>query len=52
MPLTVLAPDDARLRPLYAARFALIRPDQHVAWRGDTLPDDPGALLGRVTGHG
>lgn len=50
LPLTVVAPDDARLRERYEARFALIRPDQHVAWRGDALPADADALLARVTG--
>ena len=49
MPFTVVAPGDERLPSLYAARYALIRPDQHVAWRGDALPD-PAALLDRVTG--
>ena len=28
------------LRELYQARYALIRPDQHVAWRGESLPHD------------
>ena len=51
MPLQVLAPGDGRLPALYDARFALIRPDQHVAWRGATLPDDPVPLLDRLTGH-
>ena len=51
MPLTVVAPGDERLPEAYAARFALIRPDQHVAWRGDALPADPAALLDQVTGH-
>jgi hypothetical protein len=50
IPLTVLAPSDERLHGLYAASFALIRPDQHVAWRGDALPAHPGDLLERVTG--
>ena len=30
---------------LYERRFVLVRPDGHVAWRGDTPPDDPGAIL-------
>jgi hypothetical protein len=51
VPLDVAAPGDVRLRPLYRARFALIRPDQHVAWRGDEPPADAPALLLRVTGH-
>jgi len=50
IPLKVLAPGDRRLRGRYGARFALIRPDQHVAWRGDALPGDAAALLARVTG--
>jgi len=37
-------------RALYEAELALIRPDQHVAWRGNRLPDDCDALLARVTG--
>ncbi|WP_288379978.1 FAD-dependent oxidoreductase [uncultured Massilia sp.] len=50
VPLTVLAPPLPELRALYGARLALIRPDQHVAWRGGTLPDNPGALLDTVRG--
>jgi 2-polyprenyl-6-methoxyphenol hydroxylase-like FAD-dependent oxidoreductase len=41
----------AEARALYEADLALIRPDQHVAWRGNRLPDDCDALLARVTGH-
>ncbi len=52
VPLKVIAPNDARLRARYEARLAMIRPDQHVAWRGDALPADVGALLARVTGGG
>ena len=36
---------------LYGAPQALIRPDQHLAWRG-SLTDDPGAVLSRAVGHG
>jgi len=35
------------LRELYQARFALIRPDQHVAWRGESLAPD---VFDTVTG--
>ena len=28
----------------------LVRPDGHVAWRGDALPDAPEALIDRVRG--
>ena len=44
-------PGDEQLASLYQARFALIRPDQHVAWRGTQLPEDPRSLLDRITGY-
>ena len=40
----------ADLMPLYEKRFVLVRPDGHVCWRGDALPDDPQAVAARVTG--
>lgn len=36
---------------LYERAWVLVRPDGHVAWRGDTLPIDALALLRTVTGH-
>jgi hypothetical protein len=50
IPLKVLVPSDDRLRARYGARFALIRPDQHVGWRGDAVPDDCDGLLAHLTG--
>jgi hypothetical protein len=47
MPLTIAAPNDKHLPALYGARYALIRPDQHIAWRGDAFADD---VLDRVRG--
>ncbi len=52
VPLKVLAPRDARLLERYGARFALIRPDQHVAWRGNDFPADCDSLVACVTGSG
>jgi 2-polyprenyl-6-methoxyphenol hydroxylase-like FAD-dependent oxidoreductase len=51
VPLKMLAPSDRGLADLYQARFALIRPDQHVAWRGNRIPDDPRAVLDVVRGR-
>ena len=48
IPLTLLTPRDPRLHPLYQAALVLIRPDQHVAWRGDTWPG--AATLARAAG--
>lgn len=39
------------LRALYAADYALVRPDQIVAWRGD-VPGDARALVARLRGAG
>lgn len=38
------------LASAYTTALTLVRPDQHVAWRGDTLPDDAAALVDRVRG--
>jgi 2-polyprenyl-6-methoxyphenol hydroxylase-like FAD-dependent oxidoreductase len=50
IPLTVLDVADAAARDLYGCDLALIRPDQHIAWRGNAAPADAGALLSKVTG--
>jgi 2-polyprenyl-6-methoxyphenol hydroxylase-like FAD-dependent oxidoreductase len=39
-PLTIVALPDPMLGARYEAKLALIRPDQHVAWRGDAWPDE------------
>ena len=51
IPLVVLDLDLAEARTLYGRDLALIRPDQHIVWRGDALPEDLDALLSTVTGH-
>lgn len=48
IPLTILELPEAGLSRLYKAGLALIRPDQHVAWRGSAIPDD---LLARAAGR-
>jgi len=51
VPLSVLDVASDEARDLYARDLALIRPDHHVAWRGNALPADPDALLAQVAGH-
>ncbi|MES2261097.1 MAG: FAD-dependent monooxygenase [Pseudomonadota bacterium] len=51
IPLVALLPRADGLADLYQARLALIRPDQHVAWRGNAWPRDGAELLRRVAGH-
>lgn len=50
VPLKILDVNLSAARGLYERDLALIRPDQHVAWRGDHLPEDCDALLAMVTG--
>ena len=50
MPLKVVSPAESKFAALYQAGFALVRPDQHVAWRGDRLPQDCLDLIDRVRG--
>ncbi|CAN0569362.1 unnamed protein product, partial [Laminaria digitata] len=51
VPLDVIDVAEPAARALYQCAFALIRPDHHVAWRGDALPDDAGALMRQVSGN-
>ncbi len=51
IPLTVVSPKEAAIRDLYRARYTLIRPDQHVAWRGDAWPERKDLLFARVSGN-
>jgi 2-polyprenyl-6-methoxyphenol hydroxylase-like FAD-dependent oxidoreductase len=51
VPLTIVRLREEGLKDIYERNFLLVRPDQHVAWRGDALPDDVAMLLRQVTGH-
>jgi len=42
--------NDARALSLYGRRYALVRPDGHVAWRADDLPADFSRILKRCCG--
>jgi FAD binding domain len=50
IPLVVAAPVHPDLHKLYGARLALIRPDQHIAWRGDTVDGNASRILNIVRG--
>jgi hypothetical protein len=50
VPLKVLEPRHDGLDKLYEATIALVRPDQHVAWRGNAMPDDSLKLIDLVRG--
>ncbi len=50
LPLNVLDLKSSQAAGLYRHAFVLSRPDQHVAWRGDCIPQDPLALIDLVRG--
>jgi hypothetical protein len=50
VPLKVLEVQEPGARELYEGELVLVRPDQHVAWRGDGAPRDALALIDRVRG--
>jgi 2-polyprenyl-6-methoxyphenol hydroxylase-like FAD-dependent oxidoreductase len=43
---------DRAIAALYEKPLVLVRPDGHVAWRGDGRPADAGAIIDRVRGDG
>jgi 2-polyprenyl-6-methoxyphenol hydroxylase-like FAD-dependent oxidoreductase len=50
VPLSVLDISDDAVRDLYGRDLALVRPDQHLAWRGNAVPDDTAGLWHRIVG--
>jgi 2-polyprenyl-6-methoxyphenol hydroxylase-like FAD-dependent oxidoreductase len=50
VPLSVLDVAAHDAQSLYARRLTLVRPDQHVAWRGDQEPAAPLGLIDLVRG--
>jgi 2-polyprenyl-6-methoxyphenol hydroxylase-like FAD-dependent oxidoreductase len=51
IPLQALRLDEPEIAALYERRLVLVRPDDTVAWRGDSAPADLPDLLARVAGH-
>lgn len=51
VPLIVVRDTLAGGRQDDGSRLVLVRPDQFVAWTGDTAPDDVGGVVVRVAGR-
>jgi 2-polyprenyl-6-methoxyphenol hydroxylase-like FAD-dependent oxidoreductase len=49
-PLKILHLNEPRVRGVYGASVFLLRPDLHIAWRGDGPPPDAPALVALATG--
>jgi hypothetical protein len=52
VPLRVVDLDTPGVLTAYQRRLVLVRPDGHVAWRGDAEPADAAVLIDRVRGAG
>ena len=50
VPLTVRDIDSREAAEAYANKLVLVRPDGHVAWRGDTAPANPERVIDTVRG--
>jgi 2-polyprenyl-6-methoxyphenol hydroxylase-like FAD-dependent oxidoreductase len=50
VPFAVLDVDGEEAASLYPRKLVLSRPDQHVAWRGNAVPDDCIGLIDRLRG--
>jgi hypothetical protein len=50
-PLDVLDVEDDAARAVYGRDLLLLRPDLHVAWRGNRPPDEPDRFAAMVTGR-
>jgi hypothetical protein len=51
VPVKAVDVDSAVARDLYERDIVVVRPDQHVAWRGNADPPDAEAVVAQMTGH-
>ncbi len=51
LPIEHLVVNDPHARAIYERDLVLIRPDQHVAWRGNTPPADSARMIDLVRGY-
>ena len=50
-PLAIVSINDERPRDIYGHDLLLLRPDLHIVWRGNRLPDQTRRLAAIATGH-
>jgi hypothetical protein len=51
VPFAVVDIPKSEAQPPGGRKLIVARTDQHVAWRGDTIPDDPGPLVRKLLGQ-
>ena len=50
LPIATIEIAEPNVRAIYQRNLVLVRPDGHVAWRGDTLPENAAAIIHQVRG--
>jgi hypothetical protein len=50
VPLALVELSPGEANGTFAVKLVLVRPDQHIAWRGQVAPKNPVALIARITG--
>ena len=50
LPLKTIKLDEPNVRRIYERNFVLVRPDGHVAWRDDAVPENAAAIIDQVRG--
>ena len=50
LPLEVVTLNDKKIRETYERDLILVRPDGHVAWRGDEIPQNVAEVIDKVRG--
>src|SRR5258706_8072117 len=50
LPLEAVSLDESKMREIYERDLVLIRPDGHVAWRGDAISSNVGEVIDKVRG--
>lgn len=51
VPLDILHIDEPLAKEIYQYRYILVRPDQHIAWRGDSFSDNFNKILASAAGN-
>jgi hypothetical protein len=50
VPMRAVTLTDPEVATLYETSLVLVRPDGHVAWRGNDAPDDAEGIVARIRG--
>ena len=50
VPLRMVTIEEPEAATIYERKLVLVRPDGHVAWRGDRTPSDALAMIDRLRG--